>query len=134
MKSSKPQPTALASVLGLRCPRCRVGPLFQAGKASRPASLFEMHSSCPHCQLSFTPEPGFYFGAMFVSYAINTALFIASWITLTLVYPSYSLLLLLGLLVGIVLLSLPLSFRLSRSIWLALFVRFDPHQATKKDA
>jgi hypothetical protein len=92
-----------------------------------------MYSSCPHCQLSFTPEPGFYFGAMFVSYAINTALFIASWITLTLVYPSYSLMLLLGLLVGIVLLSLPLSFRLSRSIWLALFVQYDPHQATKKD-
>ena len=92
-----------------------------------------MYSSCPHCQLSFTPEPGFYFGALFVSYAINTALFIASWITLTLVYPSYSLMLLLGLLVGIVLLSLPLSFRLSRSIWLALFVQYDPHQDTKKD-
>jgi hypothetical protein len=85
-----------------------------------------MHSACPHCKQSFEPEPGFYFGAMFVSYSINTALFIASWITLTLVYPSYSLFLLLGLLVGIVLLSLPLSFRLSRSIWLALFVRFDP--------
>jgi hypothetical protein len=68
---------------------------------------------------------------MFVSYGINTLLFIASWITLTLVYPDYSLLLLLGLLVVIVLLSLPFSFRLSRSIWLALFVRFDPHQAIK---
>jgi hypothetical protein len=85
-----------------------------------------MHSACPHCKQSFEPEPGFYFGAMFVSYGINTALFIASWITLNLVYPSYSLFLLLGLLVGIVLLSLPLSFRLSRSIWLTLFVRFDP--------
>jgi hypothetical protein len=68
---------------------------------------------------------------MFVSYGINTLLFIASWITLTFVYPDYSLLLLLGLLVSIVLLSLPFSFRLSRSIWLALFVRFDPHQVIK---
>jgi len=84
-----------------------------------------MHSACPHCKQSFEPEPGFYFGAMFVSYGINTALFIASWIALSLVYPNYSLFLLLSLLVGIVLLSLPLSFRLSRSIWLALFVRFD---------
>lgn len=71
---------------------------------------------------------------MFVSYGINTLLFIASWITLTLVYPSYSLLLLLGLLVGIVLLSLPFSFRLSRSIWLSLFVRYDRHQATKRES
>ena len=116
----------LSSMLTLRCPKCRMGPLFKSGQISKPGSLFSMHSACPHCKQSFEPEPGFYFGAMFVSYGINTALFIASWITLTLVYPNYSLFLLLGLLVGIVLLSLPLSFRLSRSIWLALFVRFDP--------
>jgi hypothetical protein len=91
-----------------------------------------MYPTCGHCHQSFEPEPGFYFGAMFVSYGINTLLFIASWITLTLVYPSYSLFLLLGLLIGIVMLSLPFSFRLSRSIWLALFVRFDPQQPTKK--
>ena len=115
-----------SSILTLRCPKCRKGPLFKSGQISRPGSLFTMHSVCPHCNQSFEPEPGFYFGAMFVSYGINTALFIASWITLSLVYPSYSLFLLLGLLVGIVLLSLPLSFRLSRSIWLAFFVRFDP--------
>jgi uncharacterized protein (DUF983 family) len=120
------QRSGFSSILTLRCPRCRKGPLFHAGTISRPGSLFTMHSACPHCKQSYEPEPGFYFGAMFVSYGINTALFIASWITLTLVYPSYSLFLLLGLLVGIVLLSLPLSFRLSRSIWLALFVRFDP--------
>lgn len=115
----------LSSILMLRCPKCRKGPLFKSGQISKPGSLFAMHAACPHCKQSFEPEPGFYFGAMFVSYGINTALFIASWITLTLLYPSYSLFLLLGLLVGIVLLSLPLSFRLSRSIWLALFVRFD---------
>jgi hypothetical protein len=86
-----------------------------------------MHSACPHCKQSFEPEPGFYFGAMFVSYGINTALFIASWVALLFIYPNYSLGLLLGILVAVVLLSLPFSFRLSRSIWLAIFVRFDPN-------
>ncbi len=128
------QRSVLSSILKLHCPKCRKGQLFHSGKISKPGSLFAMYPTCGHCHQSFEPEPGFYFGAMFVSYGINTLLFIASWITLTLVYPSYSLFLLLVLLVGIVLLSLPLSFRLSRSIWLALFVRFDPHQATKKGA
>lgn len=126
------QRSVLSSILKLRCPKCRKGHLFQSGKISKPGSLFAMYPTCGHCHQSFEPEPGFYFGAMFVSYGINTLLFIASWITLTLVYPSYSLFLLLGLLVGIVMLSLPFSFRLSRSIWLALFVRFDPQQPTKK--
>jgi hypothetical protein len=120
------QQSGLLCILSLRCPKCRVGPLFKSGTISRPGSLFMMHSACSHCKQSFEPEPGFYFGAMFVSYGINTALFITSWVALLFIYPNYSLGLLLGILVAVVLLSLPFSFRLSRSIWLALFVRFDP--------
>jgi hypothetical protein len=63
---------------------------------------------------------------MFVSYAINTALFIAAWVALTVIYSDYSLNMLLGLLTAVVILGLPLTYRLSRSIWLAIFVRFDP--------
>lgn len=120
------QRSRLFSIINLRCPRCKVGPLFKAGQISRPGSLFAMHSACPHCKQSYEPEPGFYFGAMFVSYGINTALFISSWGALLFIYPNYSLSLLLAILLAVVLLSLPFSFRLSRSIWLAFFVRFDP--------
>lgn len=120
------QPSSLASILHLRCPKCRTGRLFQTGKISKPGSMFAMYSACPHCRQTFEPEPGFYFGAMFISYGINTALFICSWVALLLIYPNYTLSLLLFILTGVVLVSLPLSFRLSRSIWLAFFVRFDP--------
>lgn len=87
-----------------------------------------------HCKQSFEPEPGFYFGAMFISYGINTALFIGSWVALMFIYPDYSLSMLLGILTVVVILSLPLSFRLSRSIWLALFVRFDPKAGNTLDS
>jgi hypothetical protein len=120
------QRSGLSSILTLHCPKCRKGALFKSGQISKPGSLFAMHSACPHCKQSFEPEPGFYFGAMFISYGINTALFIAAWVALLFIYPNYSLSLLLAILVAVVLLSLPFSFRLSRSIWLALFVRFDP--------
>ena len=119
------------SILTLRCPKCRQGNLFQTGSLIRPGSLFKMHPNCPHCHQSFEPEPGFYFGAMFVSYAINTALFIAAWVALTVLYPDYTLSMLLGLLTGVVILGLPFTYRLSRSIWLAIFVRFDPKAARK---
>lgn len=125
--------TLFSSLFGLRCPRCRMGSLFQPGKLTKPGSLFTMHTHCPCCQLSFTPEPGFYFGAMFVSYGINTAQFIGAWVALLLLYPDYSLALLLSILVAVVLLSLPFTFRLSRSIWLALFVSYDPSYAKKEN-
>jgi hypothetical protein len=41
--------------------------------------------------------------------------------------------LLLSILVAIVLLSLPFTFRLSRSIWLTLFVSYDPSYAEKEN-
>ena len=71
---------------------------------------------------------------MFVSYGINTALFLISWVVLLLIYPDYTLTLLLGILTAVVILSLPLSFRWSRSIWLALFVRFDPKAGNTLDS
>jgi hypothetical protein len=93
-----------------------------------------MHPACPHCKQSFDPEPGFYFGSMFVSYGINTALFLISWGALLFIYPDYTLSLLLGILTAVVILSLPLSFRWSRAIWLALFVRFDPKAGNPLDS
>jgi uncharacterized protein (DUF983 family) len=116
----------LTSILTLRCPRCRKGKLFEDGSFIRPGSLFKMHSHCSHCNQSFEPEPGFYFGAMFISYAINTAFFILTWVALKTLYPAYTLSLLLVLLTCVVILGLPLTFKLSRSIWLAIFVRYDP--------
>ena len=128
------QRNGLASILSLRCPKCRTGQLFQSGKISRPGSLFTMHPACPHCKQSFEPEPGFYYGAMFVSYGINTALFLVFWVALLLIYPDYTLSLLLGILTAVVILSLPLSFRWSRSILLGLFVGFYPKAGNTLDS
>lgn len=34
-------------------------------------SPLEMHERCLHCGQRFEPEPGFYFGAMFLSYILS---------------------------------------------------------------
>ncbi|MCE7056600.1 DUF983 domain-containing protein [Algoriphagus sp. AGSA1] len=83
-----------------------------------------MNKNCSNCGQSFEPEPGYYFGAMFISYGINTALFIAAWVALSVIYPDYSLKLLLALLGLTVLIFLPFIYRVSRSIWISIFVRY----------
>jgi len=30
-----------------------------------------MHKQCSHCELKYTPEPGYYWGAMFLSYILS---------------------------------------------------------------
>lgn len=34
-----------------------------------------MHSHCPHCGLQYEREPGFFWGAMYITYAFTVGLF-----------------------------------------------------------
>lgn len=73
-----PQPTSsILALLDLRCPRCHQGQLF-SHPAYHLTRFAHMPENCPVCQQAFEPEPGFYFGAMFVSYAFSVAIFVIS--------------------------------------------------------
>ena len=62
----------LKSILEYRCPQCRSSRLFKTPfEFSNPLN---MHERCPNCHQHFEPEPGFYFGAMFVSYILSAFL------------------------------------------------------------
>jgi uncharacterized protein (DUF983 family) len=58
-----------------KCPRCRQGDIFKY-PLSRISKFSEMNANCPECDAPFIPEPGFYYGALFVSYAFNVALMV----------------------------------------------------------
>ncbi len=105
--------------------------MFPKGNFMHPMKFHLMNKTCGVCGQSFEPEPGYYFGAMFVSYGLNTALFITAWVALSVIMPDYSLSTLLILLGLTVVLSLPLIFRLSRSIWIAIFVPFQADAGKK---
>jgi hypothetical protein len=79
-----------------------------------------MNDRCPHCNASFEPEPGFYFGAMFVSYAINVALFVGTWLVAYLLFnpEDWVYIIIIGV-VGLVF--TPFTYRYSRILWLHWF-------------
>jgi uncharacterized protein (DUF983 family) len=60
--------STLKSIFQQRCPRCRTGSIFHY-------SIFrgfpKMHQRCPACGLKFEREPGYFLGAMYISYAIG---------------------------------------------------------------
>ena len=59
----RPARTMLGGIVGKRCPRCREGQVFR--------STWVMHEDCPTCGLDFDRgEPGYFTGAMYVSYAL----------------------------------------------------------------
>lgn len=85
-----------------------------------------MHQSCPHCGETYMKEPGFFYGAMIVSYMLNGALFIFTFLGIYIPFDIEAIPFIVTLGTAIVLLS-PLTFRLARLVWLNVFISFDPH-------
>ena len=129
----KPRRPLLLNILGNRCPACREGRLFAVRNPFLPKTINTMHDACPNCGADFEREPGFYFGAAYVSYALTVALWVAvlvalytfgalGWITFTGFFDQPELFLISGIVTLV--LMLPLVQRLSRSIWIHMFLRF----------
>jgi uncharacterized protein (DUF983 family) len=60
--------------LSCKCPRCWKGDIF-VYPLSNYLKFNKINSLCSSCGAAFEPEPGFYYGAMFVSYALTVILF-----------------------------------------------------------
>ena len=59
----------ISAIFGFRCPRCEQGKMF-SHRAFDFKHFLDMPDRCTTCGLQFMPEPGFYMGAMFVSYGL----------------------------------------------------------------
>lgn len=120
----------LPSILKLKCPKCRKGDLFVHKGSYRIKGFFDMHKNCPKCGQDFEIETGFYFGAMYVSYGLTIAISVAVFAAL-LVFDIYSLEMFLIAEFLVLLALLPIVIRVSRAIWIAIIVKYDPKAIEK---
>jgi uncharacterized protein (DUF983 family) len=67
---------ALKSAINLKCPKCGKGELFESKSLIPHKGMLAMHTNCSHCGLKYEKEMGFFYGAMYISYMINIALFV----------------------------------------------------------
>lgn len=80
----------------------------------------KMEKNCSHCDFVYEKEPGFFFGAMYVSYGLIVAESIAAFIIFRL-FLKLDWFLSFGLIVLLSLLLVGVNFKLSRLIWIYLF-------------
>jgi len=86
-----------------------------------------MNRSCSHCGESFMPEPGFYYGAMYLSYAYFVALILVL-TPVCLTYLSMDITEFVASLVVLFIILTPVFFRLARRAWLTIFVKYEPEK------
>ena len=116
-----------ASITGMHCPNCREGKLFETSTFSF-EKPFDMPDRCSTCNQNFNPEPGFYFGAMFVSYILWGWFSILFCLALVFIYDwtvmqAFLLLLVISAIFFVWL------FRISRSIWIHIVIKYNSYKA-----
>lgn len=121
----------LMSIIKCECPRCHEGKLFTHGLTYNIKKMTEMPEQCPVCGLHFTPEPGYYYGAMYVSYGFAVAEFVAVITLAYLLFGDLSTAAMAGIIAGVFLVLAPINFRLGRSGWISIFYKFDPSYTKK---
>ena len=114
----------IRSTLDYSCPRCRKGNLFFTPFTLKTA--YKMHKNCPVCNQDFEPEPGYYYGAMFISYILTGWLFILVGLFLIFVLEWSLAATIFAVLVLTVLIHNQI-YRLSRSIWIHIFIKHQPN-------
>ncbi|MBS1660896.1 MAG: DUF983 domain-containing protein [Bacteroidetes bacterium] len=127
--TTKSRPGYLSSVLRNKCPRCRQGDLFQSTHPYKLSTVLKMNETCPVCGQPTEIEKGFYYGTGYVSYALSVALsvstFVAWWVIIGFSLHDSRFFWWMGINAVFLLAFQPLLMRLSRSIWISWFVRFD---------
>lgn len=123
------RPSKIKAVISAKCPRCRRGNIFQGSMYG--FGLQKTREICSYCGLRFEVEPGYFYAAMYVSYALNVAQMITLGVaTYILSGRSESPWLYIGIITGGIFLFAPFNFRYSRVIllhWLSPKVKYDPY-------
>ncbi|MFT7614354.1 MAG: hypothetical protein ACI9J3_003336 [Parvicellaceae bacterium] len=116
--------TLLKSIWNLSCPHCRKGEMF-THTAFNLKYFNKMNDHCLECKQPFEPEPGFYTGAMYVSYVFQIAVIAITFVAMQLMNNTLGILWYMAIIFSVTLILLPLIFRLSRSIWIYMFIKFE---------
>lgn len=123
----------LISIFNFKCPRCLKGEFLVSRNFYNLSKAGEVKECCSNCGLKYTKESGFYYGAMYVSYALSMALIISIFVALTVLYPNYSMGLLFTLIGLSVLIMTPILYALSKIIWINFFESYDEKYSQKNN-
>ncbi|WP_299835322.1 DUF983 domain-containing protein [uncultured Tenacibaculum sp.] len=110
---------SLINILSNKCPHCKKGHVFKTS-IFNPFSIGKMDQNCSHCGFTYEKEPGFFFGAMYVSYALIVAESVAAFVILRLLL-NLNWFISFGGIVALSLFLFAVNFKLSRVIWIYIF-------------
>ena len=124
--------TKIYSILKNKCPKCNEGNFFEDNNPLHLKKVLKTNEYCPNCGFKYVIEPSFFYGAMYVSYGLTVGISIATFVVLY--YLGLNLIqVFIGIVIALVLFT-PFTLRLSRLIYINLFVKYDSEYKKKVDS
>lgn len=120
--------TKLYSILTGTCPKCQLENMYVNKNPYAITETMKMHEQCSHCGTRYKMEPNFFFGAMYVSYAVAV---LAGLIIFLVAYFGFAATVktaFISIFIGLILL-MPWITRVSRNIYINMFIHYDPNAA-----
>jgi uncharacterized protein (DUF983 family) len=120
----------LYSILFGACPKCHQESMYVTKNPYVLADTLKINETCSHCHTRYRMEPSFFYGSMYVSYAVGIAFAVAAFVITYLIIETS----LLTAFVAIILTLIgfmPIIMRLSRNIWINLFMSYDKNLVKK---
>lgn len=115
-----------------KCPKCHEESMYKNPNPYAVLQLFEMHENCSNCNTKYKIEPSFFYGSMYVSYGVGIAFAVAAFIISYLFLNSSLNVALIAIVVSQIILY-PIIVRLSRNIWINIFMSYDKKLAKKNN-
>jgi len=115
----------LNSILTGSCPKCQKESMYEDKNPLHLTKVLKMNENCSYCGFKYQIEPSFFYGAMYVSYALNVAVGIAAFIVSFVFFGATIEQSFLAIILTLVVL-FPFVLRLSRNLYINMFVSYDP--------
>jgi uncharacterized protein (DUF983 family) len=116
--------TKIYSVITGTCPVCQEESMYKEKNPYKMNRIFDMYERCSNCGTKYKIEPSFFFGAMYVSYGLGVAVSIIAFIITYFIFGGGSLATFLAITATLIIL-MPLLIRISRNIWINLFLDYN---------
>ena len=121
----------LYSIFTGTCPVCQEESMYKEDNPYKISRLFDMHERCSNCHTKYKMEPSFFFGAMYVSYAVGIAFAVAAFVIAYFILDMTRLATFISI-VAVLIVFLPVIIRWSRNIWINFFFSYDPKKGEIK--
>ncbi|APY10292.1 DUF983 domain-containing protein [Seonamhaeicola sp. S2-3] len=123
--------TKLYSIITGCCPKCHQESMYSTKNPYILSDTLKVNERCSKCNTKYRIEPSFFYGAMYVSYAVGIAFAVAAFVISNLIFNA-SLKVTFISIVGTLVVFMPIIMRLSRNIWINFFMSYDENLVKKK--